>query len=460
LLLALAACRSRVPEPPDPEAPSGAPAPGTSDKGDAVLQIDGRDEIPVAPEQLAAGIPHLRFVVPVGDAPSRGPADAPVTIVMFADFECPYCETADETIAQLEAEYPGQIRFVYKAFPIDGHPTALLAAMVAHAAHQQGRFWEFYGHLYSGRPLDPDTLVEYAGDVGLDLARLKAEIAAFTHASAVRADMRLARRLDVTSTPTFFVNGRHIRGAKPIQFFRWLVDQELSLARRWKDDGVKPGAIYDHATRHGYAAVAYEGDENRLDEDAVYAVPLGDSPTRGPATARFTVVVFADFQCPYCARGNATMESLRKQYGDDMRIVFKHFVLPHHAEGARAARGAEFARSHGRFWEFHDAVFAAGARFDRDALIEIARDVGLPEAAFTAAIDGTAFDARIEADLELGHALGVDGTPAFFVNGRPISGARPEMDFHMLFAEERERAAKLLDRGVAPAGLYDALVGG
>jgi protein-disulfide isomerase len=411
------------------------------------------------PEQVAAGVPYLRFRVEVGDSPTRGPTDAPVTIVMFSDFECPFCDEAFNTVAALEREYAGQIRFVYKAMPLSNHEHALLAALVGRSALSQGKFWEYHDRVFSGRGIDPEMLGIYVTELGLDAARVERELESLVHASAVRKDLRVAKRLKLRSTPVFFINGRMLPGSRPKQVFRHMIDQELSLAERLADQGVAAGEFYDYATQWGYTAIVYEDDRPELDDDTVYPVPVGDSPSRGRADAPITIVAFTDFQCPFCTKGHKAMEALQAHYGDDIRFVFKHFPLPGHAAGALASRASFAALEAGKFWEFHDAVFAFGPRYDRDDLIDIGMQLGISRAAMIAAMGGEQNDRVIEADLEFGMRLGITGTPAYFINGRPLVGAYPLIDFRMLIAEELERVASARAEGVEPRRIYEHLTG-
>jgi protein-disulfide isomerase len=411
------------------------------------------------PKQLAAGVPYLRFRVEVGDSPARGPADAPVTIVMFSDFECSFCDEAFHTIEELQAEYPEQIRFVYKALPLARHQNALEAALVGHSARAQGKFWEFHDLVFSGRGIDPETIEGYARQLGLDYDRITHELETLEYAPEVRRDLRVAKRLQLKSTPVFFINGRMLPGARPKRIFRHMIDQELDLAERLADEGVGAGELYDYATQWGYTAIVYEDAPPELDEDTVYPVPIGDSPTRGPADAPITIVAFSDFQCPFCARGHETMEELRVAYGEQIRFVFKHFPLPGHPLGALASRASFAAAEVGKFWEFHDAVFELGARYQGEDLVAILERLGVPRESIEIALTTGAHDARIEEDLDLGVRLEVSGTPAYFINGRPIVGAHPLMDFRMLIAEELERVEQARAKGVPPAKIYEHLTG-
>ena len=169
-------------------------------------------------------------------------------------------------------------------------------------------------------------------------------------------------------------------------------------------------------------------------------VPLG-GPVRGPATAQVTVVEFSDFQCPFCSRVVPTLERLRKEYPTQVRISFRHFPLPFHENAALAAEAAVAAEAQGKFWEMHDKLFANQFDLTRPALEKYAAQIGLDMVKFRAALDGHQGKGRVDADLALGHQVGIEGTPNFFVNGRSVQGAQPFEEFKRVVDEEIARAA-------------------
>lgn len=397
-----------------------------------------------------------RYWVPLLDSPARGPANAAVTVVMFSDFECPFCQAGHEILEALRMRYPGAVRVSYKAFPLDMHPHALLAAMAAKSAQSQGKFWDFHDRLFSQAGLDFDTILAHARAAGLDQAALRRDLESLAHGPEVARDLRLGRRLGVSSTPTFFINGRLVTGAQPLEEFEALVEEELRSAERWLAEGVPPDQLYEHAIRDGYRKVVYT-DDRRLDPDDVVPVPLGTSPRLGPDDAPITIVAFGDFECPYCARGNDTIEALRERYGSRLRFVYKHSPLSFHSHAYVAARATVAAQAQGKFWAFHDALYARRARFDDADIQAIAKQVGLDMKKFRKAMASLELDRTIEQDLSLAMSLGVSGTPVYFVNGRAVHGAQPELVFRLIIEEELERAAAATARGVAPAELYETL---
>jgi protein-disulfide isomerase len=139
----------------------------------------------------------------------EGPADAPVTLVEYGDYECPYCGAAYPIVKQVQSQMGERLRFVFRNFPITtSHPHAEQAAEAAEAADAQGRFWEMHDHLYEHqRHLENDDLVGYAGALGLDVERFADELARHVHAARVREDFMSGVRSGVNGTPTFYVNG-------------------------------------------------------------------------------------------------------------------------------------------------------------------------------------------------------------------------------------------------------------
>lgn len=146
---------------------------------------------------------------------ARGPADAPLTLVEYGDFECPFCGDAFGIVEDLRRRFGGRLRFVFRHFPVPAvHPYAQRAAEAAEAAAAQGKFWEMHDFLYAHQPsLAERDLIRYAGELGLDQARFKHDLQERVHADRVREDVLSGELSGVRYTPSFFINGRHHRGA-------------------------------------------------------------------------------------------------------------------------------------------------------------------------------------------------------------------------------------------------------
>jgi protein-disulfide isomerase len=166
-------------------------------------------------------------------AMTRGPAAAPVTIVEWSDYECPFCQRAQELLHRLHGEFPDTVRFVFKDFPLRSHPNALPAALAARCASAQDRFWEYHDLLFVGQPdLSRDHLIGYARRLGLDTPAFTACLDSARFRDAVLADQREGREAGVRATPTFFINQRKIEGALPLEEFRAAIRQALRDAGR------------------------------------------------------------------------------------------------------------------------------------------------------------------------------------------------------------------------------------
>jgi protein-disulfide isomerase len=175
-----------------------------------------------------------RFDVNIAGAPSKGPANAPVTLVEFSDFHCPYCKQIEDSnlLTQLLSKYGDQLKMVWIDYPIDQlHPQSRTAHEAARCAGDQGKFWEYHKVLYTGGPKSGDQLKTVAQQVGLDLASFDACFTSSKYQAAVQKDVDQGKRLAVTGTPTFFVNGRPLIGAQPLDAFVRVIDDEVARAR-------------------------------------------------------------------------------------------------------------------------------------------------------------------------------------------------------------------------------------
>ena len=173
-----------------------------------------------------------RVEVPVEGAPFRGGASAPVTIVKFEDFHCPYCKRAQATLSQILLKYGDRVKIVHRDFPIDTlHPGARLAAEAGRCAKEQDKFWPFHDLLYSNSPkTDPEQLKAYAQQVGMNMGAFDQCVSRETYKEAVQKDVDLGLELGLSGTPSFFINGRLFSGAQPFENFVEVIDQELARA--------------------------------------------------------------------------------------------------------------------------------------------------------------------------------------------------------------------------------------
>jgi protein-disulfide isomerase len=160
--------------------------------------------------------------------PTKGPTNAPITIVEFSDYECPFCVRAEPTVKDLLAKYPGKIKLVYRDYPLPMHPKAPKAAEAAHCAGDQGKYWEMHDKLFaSGAKLEVADLKSQAREVGLDGGKFDKCLDSGEKAKEVESHRKAGDDVGVSGTPAFFINGRLISGAQPLEAFVAIVDQEL-----------------------------------------------------------------------------------------------------------------------------------------------------------------------------------------------------------------------------------------
>ena len=173
--------------------------------------------------------PIFRAEIVTAGAYAKGPANAPIQLVEFSDFHCPFCKRVEPTIAEVLKKYDGKIRFVYKDFPLDSlHPQARAAAEAARCAGEQGKYWEFHGKVYAGAPdASAATMQAYAKDLGLDAAAFETCRSNRKYQAQVQTDAAEGTKLGVSGTPAFFINGRFLSGAQPLDAFSKIIDEEL-----------------------------------------------------------------------------------------------------------------------------------------------------------------------------------------------------------------------------------------
>jgi protein-disulfide isomerase len=174
--------------------------------------------------------------------------------------------------------------------------------------------------------------------------------------------------------------------------------------------------------------------------DRIHTVNTQGAPTQGPDNAPVTIVEFSDFQCPFCAKVVPTLKQIEERYKDRVRIVWKHLPLSIHEDARGAALAAEVARRQGKFWEFHDRLFANQDKLGLEDLKAHARELQLDMTRFEADLQNGEDNKRIDADVAEAATLGVSGTPGFFVNGRFVYGAQPYETFAKIIDEEIEKA--------------------
>ncbi|MCL2725118.1 MAG: thioredoxin domain-containing protein [Polyangiaceae bacterium] len=376
--------------------------------------------------------------VPVGSSPILGNVDAPVTIVEFSDFQCPYCKKVEPTLEKVRETYGDKVRLVWKHAPLPFHPRAVPAAQLSLEARvQKGDkgFWEAHKRLFESQPkLEDADLEKIASDMGLNVEKVKTAIKESKHKKDIDADLALVEEVQASGTPHFFVNGRRLVGAQPFEKFKAIIDDEI---KKFEDQKGKVAAkdYYDHLMKTAKGAPEPE-------KKVAPPVPAG-APFRGSANAKVVIQEWSDFQCPFCSRVEPTIAEVMKNYGDKVKFVWRDKPLPMHQDAplaSEAAREALKQKGPDGFWKMHDKMFANQQKLKRDDLEGYAKEIGLDMEKFKAALDNRTHKAAVDAESAAGTEIGITGTPAFLINGYYISGAQPYPKFK-----------KLIERALAEA---------
>jgi protein-disulfide isomerase len=174
------------------------------------------------------------FKVPAGDSPSLGPVTAPVTIIEFSDFQCPFCKRVEDTVKEVEKLYGEKLKIVWRNVPLPMHADAPMAAEAAMEAYKQKGakgFWDMHGKLFANQQdLKREALEKYAGELSLDMTKFKSALDNHVHKAEVDADAKAANDAGISGTPAFVINGYFISGAQPLPKFKKIIDRALSEA--------------------------------------------------------------------------------------------------------------------------------------------------------------------------------------------------------------------------------------
>jgi len=172
-----------------------------------------------------------RAEVSLKDTPVRGPADAQIKVIEFADYECPYCQSMQPALDKLEAEYKGKVQLAFKDLPLPMHPHAEKAAEAARCAGIQGKYWEYHDRLFQGKQLEVPQLKESARALSLDGKAFDECLDSNKQADAVKVQANQAADMQLTGTPSFFINGRFYAGGMDYDSLRQIVEEELSASK-------------------------------------------------------------------------------------------------------------------------------------------------------------------------------------------------------------------------------------
>ncbi len=405
---------------------------------------------------------------PLPPAPVRGPARAPVLIVAVGEYECQFCKRAETTLAQIRTEYGDQVRVLWRHDPLPFHLRARPVAKATLAAERQGKFWAMHDAVFANSDLSDAGLRAAAVVSGLDLQRYQVDVTDPLLDARLDAEAAQAGAVGISGTPTFFINGKRLVGAQPQPSFRREVDAAIVSAATVPD---APGDVdaarwFAHAGEDGARLYRWlvlgepaPMPHAPVPESArsVWSLPLDPrDATQGDVDqAEVTLVLFTDFQCPFCARAVGTVRALQQKYGKSLRVVLKHNPLPFHPLARAAAMAAIAAGRQGKFWPMHDKMFDHPQELDEQHFFKWAKQLGLDIARFRREKSDAAAARQVDDDIAIAESVEARGTPTFFVNGRKIVGAQPQEVFSVVIEEEIAAAQAAHRRGLA---WYEALI--
>ena len=370
--------------------------------------------LPLEPPRIAPTPAAINF----DDAAiSLGDKDAPVTIVEYTDYQCPFCQRhVLETMPAIMSDMieTGRVRYVMKDLPLDDlHPEARTAALVARCAGEQDAYWPVHDAIFTEQqswagqgPAAAEFLISLTTDLNVNEDELRTCIEEGRYAAEIQANIDEANSFGANATPYFFIDGMPIPGAQSYELFFYAV----GLAEE------------------GTLAAAYDPGEP----------DVSDSYGLGDPDAPVVIIEYTDFQCPFCSRHYEESYGQIKENFIDQGLVyyiFKDFPLINlHPQAVKAAEAARCAGDQDAYVEMHDQLFASQGEWSgksnaSDLFIGYAEELGLDSADFAACLESGRFESAVMQDLDEGTQLGVNGTPAFFINGYSMSGAQPYQIF-------------------------------
>jgi protein-disulfide isomerase len=452
---------------------------------------------PVAPARKgAAGHALLNLQ----NQPWLGGRNAVVVITLWSDFQCPFARRVNPLLASLVKKYPKDLKVVWFDFPLRFHKQAMPAAIAARSVFQQGgnqKFWRFHNKVFANsKNISRDTLVEWAKETGANGDEVKRDLEAGRIRKLMDDSIRLAKQIGVRGTPTLFVNGLRFKGRRSVDGFSKAIDAEIAAAKR--DIGA------GKTTRDKYYAYLMQGERGRqaakagagpktgkrkrrkLNPKIIYRIPITkDEPWKGAKRPLVTMVLWSDFECPYCKYMACTLEEVLRKYPKTVRLVFRHNPMSFHHTAMPAAEAtlAALAQKGRRgFWRMYAKVFplkhcprntskvklrdwlekmkSRHPKLTRSTLEGFAKKVRLNMTRFRRAMDSHSHRAHVKAQASASKKLGARGTPALFVNGRYVRGYRNFARLKVIIDSELAKARRLVKRGVSKRKLYHHITSG
>jgi protein-disulfide isomerase len=354
--------------------------------------------------------PTLVAEIQTNPTASQGPASAPLTIVEFTDFQCPFCKAAVAPMEQFMTVRGREVRWVIRAFPLDFHPDSELATEAALAAGEQGKFWQMHDLLFANQSaLKVDNLRAYAEQLHLDMHAFNDALETHRFAGQIAADRVLGTKAGVDGTPTFLVDGHEMTGALSLPELNQLAD--------------------------AHSGGAAGGPATTLAAAPVVQPDLPDQQVLGPATSvPLTLTWFADVRSPLVARQADLVHELAAQYEGHIRVLFRAFPLESHPDSRICSAALLASLKQGKFWPMFNALAERRDLLDQTKLMSIADTIGLDHAVFASDLDKSS--AAVTANIEEATRRGIQGAPVLFLNKERVDGLQRKQFYTTILDRE------------------------
>jgi protein-disulfide isomerase len=400
-----------------------------------------------------------------------GDADAPVTLIEYSDFMCPFCERFHkETFPRLKDNYidTGKVRYIFVSYPALRHPVTEPAANAAMCAGEQEQYYEYISKVFDnfnmlrGITRDPTPeLLTFAEQLGLNMNQFTSCVESDKYIDEVRENALNGSNRGVQATPTFFVNGVMVRGAQPYSVFEQYIEQAIegTLPEPEPQQPVQP-----------------EPPQQQIPDTPEIIDFTVEGPMLGSDEAQISISDFSSYQCPFCQRFHMqTLPSLRTEYIDEgvVRMYARDFPLSMQPNSAPAANAAHCAGDQDAYFEYQSMLYQGQSAWasqsnPSETFIGYAEELNLDSDAFGECVETSAHAARVQSDFQIGQSAGISGTPSFLVLA-PKENVDEEMlielqmpdgrgDFFIRYVETNEGLAGARVVGAQPLEVFEAVI--
>ena len=404
-------------------------------------------------------------IIPVGESPVKGADDAWTTVVVFADFQCPFCARLAATLDQVTDVFDDeQVRVVFKHFPLDGNAETSLAAIAAEAAGEQGKFWEMHDALFDefnrlSRGQEQEVIAELVTELELDEEQFHRDIESPEILERIDDDQELAVDLGVRSVPAVFINGVFISGAQPGDTYQGVIASLYEILRANVEAGeVEREEIYRASVETLFPQTRPQKESSEPAEPSVEEVPIaGDRrSTVDIDEATVHIGAFLSFGDDPSLQVQRQLDELLSSR-DDVRVIYFHIIHDDEESTRLAHRAIEGARSSEELRLLATWLSDGdnGWKTDPDLLREFLDDREI------VAVDDDALEQVLSADLDVARDVGVYGTPTMFINGIPLVGTPEPQELAEIVDEQRALAERVGEvKEIDGEKLYEEMVAG